>query len=131
MRRMLGSVFPSKYDLEGDIQEKYALLKQLEEIRSLQRHKGWLAIERVFMRWMAEIDASIVQHSENPVKHEKELRSNWALRTAYKAVIGTVHAPDATWAEVSKQLDKKLKLYKEIAGQPRASDLETTPEPVS
>lgn len=120
----LGSVFKPQLDLDGSIQALYGCLVEVEQIRDLQKHDGWLAIEKVLRAAILLIDEKIVQNSAEPIKHEKELVADYALRTVYKAVLGVVYAPDETYREVSERLEQLLKLQKETANLPRASELE-------
>lgn len=121
----LGSVFTPQLDLDASIQSLYACLEELNQIRDLRKHDGWLAVETVLRAKILSIDEQIVLNSVSPIKHEKELVADYALRTAYKAVLGVVYAPDLAWKDVSAKLEQLLKLQKETAGLPRASKLET------
>lgn len=121
----LGSVFKPQLDLDGSIRSLYECLEELDQIRDLRKHDGWLAVEKVLRAKILSIDENIVQQSASPIKYEKELVAGYALRTAYKAVLGVVYAPDETYREVSERLEQLLKLQKETASLPRASELET------
>lgn len=120
-----GSVFPAQRDQKADIQSLYEALAEFDQIRDLRKHDGWLAVETVLRASILSIDERIVQNSAMPIKHEKELVADFALRTAYKAVLGIVYAPDETYRDISKKLELLLKLQKETANLPRASELET------
>ena len=121
----LGSVFKPQLDLDASIQSLYECLEGLDRIRDLRKHDGWLDVEKVLRTAILSIDEQIVQNSARPMKYEKELVADYALRTAYKAVLGIVYSPDETYREVSERLEQLLKIQKETANLPRASQPET------
>lgn len=125
---VLGSVYPSTYRLDDDIEKLYDKIAGLKSLDDLARHPGWKEVEDAMLRIVRKIDRTgIWLHAGDPVKYENELKAARAARMAILLLLGVVTRGGRKMPEVLKNLHRKMEIMNDLpetvdpSGQPPRS----------
>lgn len=125
VRRIMGSVWPKKYDLEDEIDNLYMQMRGLEEMKHLHNYPGWKRLRAVAERYQEVLELWIVGMSDEPVKNEKNIVRCWAMREAIGHLFDFVEGPASDSDRISDMLAQRIGLLEQVADLPRSSEVET------